>query len=81
MPQGSILRLALFLLYNSDLFNVLNALDIMLFADNTNIFYSPQDPNQLMEIVNSELKKLPSCFQAFKLCIIFIQNETKQAKT
>lgn len=81
MPQGSILGPALFLFYNSDLCTVLNALYFMLFADNTNMYYSPQDPNQLMEIMNSKLKKLPSWFQAIKLYIIFIQNKTTQAKT
>ena len=39
VPQGSILGLVLFLLYISDLCNVSKALDFMLFADNTNIFY------------------------------------------
>ena len=76
VPQESILGLVLFLLYISDLCNVSKALDFMLFADNTNTFYSRQDPNQLMEIVNSKLKKLPSW-----ISIIFIQNKTKHAKT
>ena len=76
VPQGSILGLVLFLLYISDLCNVSKALDFMLFADNTNTFYSRQDPNQLMEIVNSKLKKLPSW-----ISIIFIQSKTKHAKT
>ena len=39
VPQGSILGLVLFLLYISDLCIVSKALDFMLFADNTNIFY------------------------------------------
>ena len=93
VPQGSTLGLVLFLLYISDLRNVSKASDFMLFADNTNIFYSRQDPNQVMEIVNSKLKKLPSWFLAIKLsivfffffssklCIIFIQNKTKEAET
>ena len=81
VPQGSILGLVLFLLYVSDLCNLSKALDFMLFADNTNIFYSRQDPNQLIEIVNSKLKKLPSWIQPIKLSIIFIQNKTKHAKT
>ena len=44
----------------------------MLFADNTNIFYCRQDPNQLMEIVNSRLKKLLIWFQAIKYSIKFL---------
>ena len=61
------------------------ALDVILFADNTNIFFSHNDPNQLMEIVNNELKKLSSWFQANKLSVnikrsSFILFKTKQAK-
>jgi len=48
---------------------VSKALDFILFADDTNIFFSHNDPNQLMEIVNNELKKLSSWFQANKLSI------------
>ena len=64
MPQGSILGPLLFLLYINDLCNVSKALDFILFADDTNIFFSQNDPNQLMEIVNNQLKKLQSWFQA-----------------
>ena len=62
VPQGSILGPLLFLLYINDLCNVSKALDFILFADDTNIFFSHNDPNQLMEIVNNELKKLSSWF-------------------
>ena len=40
---------------------------LILLADDTNIFFPHNDPNQLMEIVNNELKKLSSWFQANKL--------------
>ena len=39
------------------------------FADDTNIFFSHNGPNQLMEIVNNELKKLSSWFPANTLSI------------
>ena len=88
MPQGSILGPLLFLLYINDLCNVSKALDFILFADDTNIFFSHNVPNQLMEIVNNELKKLSSWFQANKLSINIKKikiysdlNNTKQAKT
>ena len=58
VPQGSILGPLLFLLYINDLCNVSKALDFILLGDDTNIFFSHNDPNQLMEIVNNELKKL-----------------------
>ena len=83
VPQGSILGPLLFLLYINDLCNVSKALDFILLADDTNIFFSHNDPNQLMEIVNNELKKLSSWFQANKLSINikksnFILFKTKQ---
>ena len=49
--------------------NVSKALDFTLFADDTNIFFSHNDPNQVMEIVNNELKKLSSRFQTNKLLL------------
>ena len=68
MPQGLILG-PLFLLYINDLCNVSKALDFILFAEDTYIFFSQHDPNQVMEILNNELKKLSSWFQANKLSI------------
>ena len=49
--------------------NVSKALDFILFADDTNIFFSHNDTNQVMEIVNNEFKKLSSRFQTNKLSI------------
>ena len=69
VPQGSILGPLLFLLYINDLCKVSKALDMILFADDTNIFYSHKDPEYLMETMNSELKKLTNWFQANKLSI------------
>ena len=81
MPQGSVLDPLLFLLYINDLCNVSKALDFILFADDTNIFFSHNDPNQLMEIVNNELKKLSSWFQANKLFITCELGSSKGAFT
>ena len=43
VPQDSILGQLLFPLYINDLSNVCNILDIILFADDTNIFFSHRD--------------------------------------
>ena len=51
----------------------------------TNTFFSYNEPNQLMEILNNELKKLSSWFQANKLSINIKKNQIlfylKQNKT
>ena len=58
-----------FLIYINDLCNVSKVLDFILFADDTNIFFSHKDPIFLMELVNTELQKLSCWFQANKLSI------------
>ena len=54
--QGSILAPLLFLILVNDLHKVTKYLDPIMFADNTNIFYSHKNIKTLFQIVNSELK-------------------------
>ena len=57
--QGSILSPLLFLLYINDLCNVSKAVDFILFADDTNIFFSHKEFNLLSETLNnSEMCRL-----------------------
>ena len=60
VPQGSFLCPLLFLVYINDRCNVhvLKVLQLILFPDDTNVFFLHTDASYLMEIVNLELKKI-----------------------
>ena len=57
VPQGSILGPLFFILYVNDLNNA-SLLDAILFADDTNLFISHNDPGYLNDTLNSELNNL-----------------------
>ena len=66
VPQGSILGPLLFLLYVNDFYNS-TALDPIMFADDTNLFYEHNDLKTLFSLVNQELQKINEWFEANKL--------------
>ena len=69
VPPGSILGPLLFILYMNDIVNCSGILYFLLFADDTNIFYSSKNHIDLMKTVNDELHKLSEWFRANKLSL------------
>ena len=68
-PQGSILGPLLFLIFVNDLHKVTKYLDPIMFADDTNLFYSHKNITTLFQIVDSELKLVHEWFLANKLSL------------
>ena len=69
VPQVSVLGLLLFLIFVNDLHKVTKYLDPIMFADDTNLFYSHKSIVTLFQIVYSELKLVNEWFLAKKLSL------------
>ena len=69
VPQGSILGPLLFLIYINDLSLVTKFLSPIIFADDTNLFYSHNNIKILFKNANDELEKISQWFKANKLSL------------
>ena len=69
VPQGSILGPILFLLFINDLCTLSSKIKCILFADDTNLFYSSNNLKDCTDLLNQELNIYSSWFTSNKLKI------------
>ena len=69
VPQGSILGPLFFILYINDLPNASELIEVLLFADDTSIFYSHSNPKTLESVLNNELKNIEVWLRCNKLSV------------
>ena len=69
VPQGSILGPLLFLIYINDLPNALTSSFPIMYADDTNIFYSGKSLTEIENSLNSDLTTLSNWLSANKLSL------------
>ena len=69
VPQGSILGPLFFLIYINDICNVSSLAKVILFADDTNLLFSNNDPYELIKTLNSEIPKFSHWLTVNKLTL------------
>ena len=69
VPKGSILGPLLFLIYVYDFHRASTEISTIMFADDTNLFISDKNINQLFSRMNIELIKVSTWFKANKLSL------------
>ena len=69
VPQGSVLGPLFFIVYVNDMVRVSKELELVLFADDTNIFVKGKNPQDLFAKVNKGLLELSKWFRCNKLTL------------
>ena len=69
VPQDSILGLLLFLIYINDLSTVCNYMMPLLFADDTNLFFSGHDISKVQQELEADLNKISEWLKVNKLSL------------
>ena len=69
VPQGSILGSLLFILYINDIVNVSKLANLIMFADDTNLFYSHSNIDELCKLIDDDLILFSRWFKLNKLSL------------